>query len=209
MAKQIQQEESIYLVPGITGEIDNSGKLVIKVEATEKELYPEKNIEDKIRMFERQVNGWFLEQAFTLLTKEDNEVNENNGFVILMIATSYIEGIEQYRQGKSSHRRSKSFFKKGIKRIFEVDSNDYKRLDDFYSELRCSLFHNGMTGPYIRIHSVINDKPIVFSEGKIIKINQKLFLEKVGDDFNNYLEDLKDKSNKELRTNFNKMYKFQ
>jgi len=47
-----------------------------------------------------------------LLCKEDKEVNEDNGFVILMIATAYIEGVEQLRQGKSSEgERVRNFFK--------------------------------------------------------------------------------------------------
>ena len=124
-----------------------------------------------------------------------------------MIATAYIEGVEQYRQGKSSYMRSKSFFKKGVKRIFEIDYSNDKRLDCFYSELRCELFHNGMTGPNIRIHSAY-DKPIDFSDSKIIKINQTLFLEKVKEDFKHYLTDLKDTTKTELRDNFNNMYTF-
>jgi hypothetical protein len=124
-----------------------------------------------------------------------------------MVATAYIEGVEQYRKGKSSKGKSKSFFKKGIKRIFEVNSSDYKRLDDFYSELRCGLFHNGMTGPNIRIHSSY-DEPIDLSETNIIKINQKLFIEKVKEDFKQYLIDLMDTTKTDLRDNFNKMYTF-
>lgn len=201
MAKHVHPGEDIHIAPGITGKRDDSGRLVIKVDSSGERLYPNKNIEDKIKIFERQVNGWFLERASTLLEGEDN------GFVILMIATAYIEGMEQYRQGKSSNNRSRSFFKKGIKRLFEVDSCDYKRLDGFYSELRCGLFHNGMTGPNIRIYSDY-DKPIDFSDSNIIKINQKLFLEKVKEDFGKYLTDLRDTTKTALKDNFDKRYTF-
>lgn len=198
MAKKPKIGEDIYIAPGITGKNVN-GALVIIDDETGRQLYPEDNIEHKIRIFERQVNGWFLERASTLLGEE------NNGFVILMIATAYIEGVEQYRQGESSNGKSKSFFKKGVKRIFEVDSS---RLDGFYSELRCGLFHNGMTGPNIRIHSTIYDEPIDFSDGNRIKINQQRFLERVKEDFRQYLTDLRDTTKTELRNNFNKMYIF-
>lgn len=203
MAKDVQPGEEIHIAPGITGKRNDSGKLVITVDSNGKRLYPENNIEDKIMIFERQVNGWFLERASNFLEDEDN------GFVILMIATAYIEGVEQYRRGKSSNGSSRDFFKDGVKRIFQVDSSNYNKLGCFYSELRCGLFHNGMTGPYIRIHSVINDKPIGFSDGKIIKINQRLFLEKVKEDFEKYLADLKDTTQTDLRNNFNKMYTFE
>ena len=208
MAKQVRTGENIYIVPGIIGTRDGSDELVITVESNGEQLFPKDKIEDKIRIFKSQVNGWFLEQAHTLLWKEDKEVNEDNGFVILMIATAYIEGVEQLRQGESSEGgKSKEFFKIGVKRIFEIDSSYDDRLLGLYKELRCGLFHNGMTGPNIRIFSTY-DKPIDFSNGGKIKINQKLFLEKVKDDFNNYLEELKDKGKKELRTKFDNMYKF-
>ena len=168
---------------------------------TNERLYPEKNIEDKIRIFERQVNGWFLERAQSLLGEE------KNGFIILMIATAYIEGMEQYRKGKPSKRKSASFFKNGIKRIFRIDSNYDSRLSELYKELRCGLFHNGMTGEYIRISSHYK-MPINLSHGKIIKINQKIFLKEVKMDFEQYLTDLQDTNKTELRENFNKMYEF-
>lgn len=203
MAKKVQPGEEIHIAPGITGKKEDGCELVITIDPNGEQLHPEDNIEDKIRIFERQVNGWFLDQASTLLGEE------NNGFIILMIATAYIEGVEQYRQGQPSNGSSRAFFEEGVKRIFQLDSSDYERLDDFYSELRCGLFHNGMTGPYIRIHSKINDNPIDFSDRKIIKINQKLFLEKVKEDFEKYLTDLNDTTKKELRDNFDKMYTFE
>ncbi len=54
--------------------------LVITAESCGEQLHPEVTIEHKIMIFERQVNGWFLERASAILGEE------NNGFVILMIA---------------------------------------------------------------------------------------------------------------------------
>lgn len=152
-------------------------------------------------IFEKQVKGWFLEPASACLKEEDN------GFIVLITATAYIEGIEQYRQGKSSNGRSKDFFKCGMIRIFNLNSCLRNRLDDLYSELRCGLFHNGMTGPNIRIHSSY-DGPIAFSDNGLIEISQKLFLESVKHDFEQYLKALKGNVN-ELKDNFNKMYTFE
>jgi hypothetical protein len=199
MAKYVQSGEDIHIAPGITGKRDYSGELCIVVDSTEKQLFPEDNIEDKIKIFESQVNGWFLEKASDLLGEEDN------GFVIIMIATSYIEEIEQYRRGKSSNNQSGAFFKEGVKRIFGIDSDS--QLNNLHKELRCELFHNGMTGPYIRIDSRY-PKDIDFLDNNIIKINQRQFLEKVKEDFGQYLADLKNESRTQLRNNFSKMYKF-
>lgn len=204
MAKQVHPGEEIYIAKYITGKRDDSGKLVITDVSTtgREQLNPDLCIEDKIIIFERQVNGWFLDPASALVEKEDN------GFIVLMIATAYIEGVEQYRQGKSSNKQSNSFFKKGVKRIFQLYPLYDHRLDRFYSELRCGLFHNGMTGPNIRIQSELYDKPIDFSDKNITKINQKLFLEKVREDFKKYLADLRNRTETELRDHFNNMYKF-
>jgi len=198
MAKEVQPGENIHIAPGITGKRE-CGELFIIDDSTGKQLFPEDNIEDKIKIFERQVNGWFLDKASALLGEEDN------GFAILMIATSYIEGIEQYRRGESSNNQSTTFFKEGIKRIFGINSD--VRLTNLHKELRCGLFHSGMTGPYIRIDSGYSEA-VVFSGNNIIKINQRKFLEKVREDFGQYLTDLKDEGKTELRDNFNKMYKF-
>lgn len=63
-----------------------------------------------------------------------------------------------------------------------------------------------MTGPSIRISSESYNNPIEFSGEGIIKINQKMFLEKVKLDFDNYLRDLRNREKAELRDSFNKMY---
>ena len=204
MAKQVHPGEEIYIAKDITGKRDASGKLVITDVSTKdrEQLNPDRCIEDKIRIFERQVNGWFLDPASALVE------NEDNGFIILMIATAYIEGVEQYRQGKSSNNQSKSFFIKGVKRIFQLSPDYDHRLDRFYLELRCGLFHSGMTGPNIRIQSELYNNPIDFSNNKITKINQKLFLEKVREDFKKYLADLRNRREAELRDHFNNMYEF-
>ena len=203
MAKNPQLGEDIHIAPGITGKRNGNGELVITVDSTQKRLYPDKHIEDKIYIFEKQVKGWFLDRASKLGEQEDD------GFVILMIATAYIEEIEQYRTGQSSEGNSCSFFTDGIKRIFDIDSRYDERISNLYKELRCGLFHNGMTGPYIRIHSTIYKKPIDFTDGIIIKINQKLFLEKVKEDFEEYLIELRGTEHSELINNFNSMYKFE
>ena len=127
MAKEVQPGEDIHVAPGITGKRNNSGILSIIDDSTGEELHPENNIEDKIKIFERQVNGWFLEKASDLHSDEDK------GFVVLMIATSYIEGIEQYRRGEPSENQSKTFFKEGVSRIFRIDDDD--RLNILHKEL--------------------------------------------------------------------------
>ncbi len=95
----------------------------------------------------------------------------------------------------------------GIRRIFEIEEYS-ERLEDLYSQLRCELFHSGMTGPYIRISSTY-EKSIDLSEDNLIKINQNKFLEKVKEDFEQYLTDLGNENNRELRDKFDWIYTFE
>ena len=67
------------------------------------------DVQTKIKIYEDRVSGWFLEIAEKL--KSDNEA----GFVILSMAIAYIEGNQQFREGKMSENNSKKFFIKGLK----------------------------------------------------------------------------------------------
>jgi hypothetical protein len=202
MPKQVQPGEDIHIAPDITGKRDYNRNLIITFDLTGEQLHPNENITHKIMIFESQVNGWFLKIASSLLDEE------NNGFIVLMIATAYIEGIEQCRQGNYSNGKSKIFFRSGIKRIFGLEGLPDSLLDNFYSELRCGLFHNGMTGPNVRVDSRYV-KPIEFLDNNLIKVNQRLFLDKIKNDFAQYLTKLRDKTETTLRKNFNKIYNFE
>lgn len=202
MPKQVQPGENIHIAPGITGKRDNNNNLVITSDSNGERLNPNENFAHKIRIFERQVNGWFLEIASSLLDKEEN------GFGVLMIATAYIEGVEQCRQGNFSNGRSKNFFRSGIKRIFDLEGFSDSQLNNFYSELRCGLFHNGMTGPNVRVDSRY-DNPIEFLNNNLIKVNQRLFLDEIKNDFAQYLAKLRDETETTLRRNFDKIYNFE
>lgn len=57
-----------------------------------------------------------------------------------MIATSYIEGIEQYRNGRLSNGLSKQYFLDGMKRIIGMQNDSDDQLKLLYKHLRCGLF---------------------------------------------------------------------
>ena len=121
---------------------------------------------------------------------EDFDTNEA-GFVILQIAISYIEGNQQYRKGRSSKdgRESKAFFIDGLRRIFSLKGKHNKTLDNFYQQVRCGLFHDGMTRKLVMIDGNYNE-PIEIS-AKSIKINPYKFLRCIEIDFEKYIHDLK------------------
>jgi hypothetical protein len=201
MPKQLR-DYPIYIAPQIRGYRDkNTRRPMVYDERTKTNLDPT-IIEDKIIIYERQVKDWFLNIAKELVN------DENGGFVSLMISIAYIEGVEQYMEGRTSiNRESKQFFIKGIRRIFEIDLLNITddKLEDFYEQVRCGLFHNGMTMNKVIINNTYK-LAIDFSEFDTIKINPKKFLKKVIEDFETYLEILRDANETLKRNNFYNMF---
>jgi len=162
------------------------------------------DINTKIAIYEDCVKEWFLNIADKL--KNDNE----SGFVILQIAISYIEGNQQYRDGKPSEKSSKKCFRKGFRRIFfehipKKPSN--KLLDHFYDQARCGLFHDGITKEWVVINAkfpfAINliDNQDIHS----ILINPHKFLDIIKMDFGQYISELKRGRDTKLKENFKKL----
>lgn len=197
MAKQLRNYP-IYIAPRISGYYDNLGQPIVFDEETNINLNPN-DVDDKIIIYERQVKGWFLNRASKLLQ------GDYNGFIILMISISYIEGVEQYRQGIDSRGRSRNFFISGLRRIFNLHTITNNVLNDFYSQVRCGLFHTGMTQSKVIISKEL-ERPIDFSVPDVIKINPKKFLNKVHRDFRAFINILKDNNNITERNNFDTMF---
>ncbi|MCB8817382.1 hypothetical protein [Desulfosporosinus shakirovi] len=186
----------VYLAPKIHGHM-NEDIPEIYDEKRNEYLDPN-NIDDKIKIYKRQVKGWFLDRGSRLLR------GENNGFVVIMISASYIEGVQQYIAGETSERNSRDFFKRGLERIFSLSVDDEK-LNDFYKQVRCGLFHNGMSGGQVIISNE-SEHPIDFSQTGTIIINPKRFLNEIRNDFNRYISLLKDVGNIDEREKFNRMF---
>jgi hypothetical protein len=153
-------------------------------------------VQTKIKIYEDRVSGWFLEIA------EKLKINNETGFVILSIAIAYIEGNQQFREGRMSENNSKNFFIKGLKRIFDKETVPEDILKDYYKQIRCGLFHDGMTRGNVTISGEFPD-PLRYTNG-IIKINPHKFLDKIKQDFQNYIQELE--WNDELRKSFEKRF---
>lgn len=196
MAKRIRRDQAIYIAPEIIGFYDNNQAVALD-ERNETELDPN-DLNDKIIIYERQVNDWFLNRATRFLR------GDKNGFIILMICLSYLEGVEQYRRGQNSNGQSRVFFRNAVNRIYP---NTYAAgdLDDLYTEARCGLFHNGMVRGKIIISERFQN-PISFPDQDTIQINPRALLNDIKADFREYLANLKDPQNAQLRNNFNAMF---
>ena len=206
MSKQLRRDIELYIAPHIWGVLKENDEPYLYDELKKRELDPTV-IEDKITIYEREVNGWFLEHAKRL------KHVENTGFVMLMIAISYIEGVQQYIEGKSSNNESwprnkkgsKKCFNRGVRRIFALDNVEENMLNNFYDQVRCGLFHTGMTKSKVIIKGS-TVKIIDFSKEDRIVINQRKFLNSILKDFQQYIKKLRDIGERQLRENFDKMF---
>jgi hypothetical protein len=182
MSKKLRYEP-IYIAPEIMGWLDMNGNPLVLDERYNIELDP-RNSNHKILIYERQVFDWFLLPALDLIKFK----NKNKGFIVLMLCLSYLEGVEQYKRGESSNRKSKEFFTSSIKKLYPQKFNDHQ-LKTFYSEARCGLFHNGMVQGKIIINNRFSES--LNFEGNDIKVSPSKFLKDIIKDFQDYVQLLK------------------
>jgi hypothetical protein len=125
---------------------------------TRDDLPDEWDTDTQIRVFRNQVCYWQLDIAERLMRGD-----EHAGFAALHIVSSYFEMIWQYREGRSSKgNESKAAFIEGVIWVFEDDWN-WAHLDDseqerikkylevLYYDLRCGLYHSGITQAHVGI----------------------------------------------------------
>lgn len=163
--------------------------------------YDENSISTKIMIYEDRINGWFFDIAEFL--KE----NPHSGFVILMIAISQIEGIEQFRMGRTTDvRETKDVLKNSLRRIFTIPSQHQEALDILIEDVRHGFFHDGIIRKRVLLTNDPNSAISLGSNQKSLLINPHLFLEAVRSDFRVYITKLTDQENTELRSNFEKRW---
>ena len=192
--------DKIYVAANIASRTID-GECRITDERDGSRLYPN-DLDDKIKIYEREVEEWFLEPARRLLESADIF---NNSLIVVMICMSYIEGVEQYKTGVSSKNKSEDFFKLSITRLYPNENFSDEHLKRLYSESRCGLFHNGMVKSGV-VFSLEFDKALKF-EGQKVKINPKLLLEHIKGDFERYINKLRKVDETIARENFDRIFK--
>jgi YesN/AraC family two-component response regulator len=200
MPKKIRRNEDIYLAPGILGRYENDEPVAIDENNGYERLNPG-NLADKIRIYKREVEEWFLNPAANMLGQE----SFRNSFIVLMVCMSYIEGVEQYKTGTSSNSGSKAFFVRSFKRLYPNRFQD-KHIEKLYSKARCGLFHNGMVKGGVIFNNDYNE-PIEFEDdGETIRINPQILLSNIKNDFERYINELTNSANATTRGKFDRMF---
>jgi len=207
MAKQIQRNEEIYIAPQMLGKYEDEIPVIIDERNHNERLCPT-NIEHKIKIYEREVKEWFLKPATDLLSQD----SFNNSFLVLMVCMSYIEGVEQYKTGIDSSKRSPQCFADSVKRLYPGKYSD-RDIAKLYSKSRCGLFHNGMVKGGVIFNNELEDVIKFEKNGEVIKINPTLLLNRIKNDFERYIKELKninninrDENNRTIRENFDRMF---
>jgi len=195
MSKKLRKDP-INIAPEIVGWLDENDDPHVFDNRNGRQLDP-RNVNHKIEIYERQVKDWFLIPATNLIKYK----NRNKGFIVLMICLSYLEGIEQYRRGQNSNGNSRRFFVSAMERLYPNQFQKYQ-LEDFYSEARCGLFHNGMVRGKIIINNSFQRS--IESVRSDIRVSPSKFLEDIKSDFESYLQELR--TNQQSRNTFDGMY---
>lgn len=146
---------------------------------------PESAYDAKVDVYEDRVLFWFLDIAKSHIANG----TAPGDYVALLIALAYIEGVEQYRQGKPTPKgKSSKWFKTGIRRIFPHVAPD--AVDRLWVAARNGLFHDGFTkGPTLVSHGQPGEMAIV--DGYLI-INPATFVGAVIRDFKSYVHMLRE-----------------
>lgn len=175
-------------------------------------------IEDKIDVFEDQMNGWLLAHAHALASSSYPST-QHTGFAILTLVGGYFEAIASYLRGASSDRQSGKFFGYGFLDVFpEFESQVVARgttdiaaelervAGAYYREIRCGLFHEAMT----RTGTVVvkgAEHTLTITEDQATKrlrleIDPFHLLNRVQRHFDAYVSSLRDVAQTSKRENF-------
>lgn len=202
MSKRIMPDHPIYVAPRMLGKYVEGSPIVLD-ERNGNTIDPYQ-LNGKIIIYQRQVEGWFLEPADRLLKQMDTQAS----FVVLSICLSYLEAVQQHKEGEPSRNTSKAFFSRAFQDVFSSSEMEDEFADLLYIEGRCGLFHDGMTRGKM-VYDMELDKAFkVINNGSqdTIYFHPKYCLEGVKAHFADYIGKLKNEEEVTLRSNFGSMF---
>ena len=202
MPIRIMPDHPIYVAPQMLGEYVKGSPIVLD-ERNGNTIDPYQ-LHGKIIIYQRQVEGWFLEPAEYLL----KQMYTQAGFVVLSICLSYLEAVQQYIEGSSSTNNSKNFFLRAFQDVFSSSEMEDEFADLLYREGGNGLFHDGMTRGKM-VYDMNLDKAFkVINNGSqnIIYFHPTYCLKGVKAHFADYLGKLKNEEEVTLRNHFGSMF---
>jgi hypothetical protein len=162
--------------------------------------------ENRVAVYEDQIRGWFHDQARIL-----EKTSDHAGYVLLLVAASYIEGYAVFRRGQDSRGQSKEFFRDAFKDICPLDGQAQAlidaAIDELYYQVRCGLFHLGVTRRKVVLSGQLKDPVRIELDsrtGRVVRIhvNPHKLLDTIEEHLSSYVMRLRDPAEQELRENF-------
>jgi hypothetical protein len=160
-------------------------------------------LDDKIEVFIDRIKGWQIGVA--------EEIIKNNildrDLALLHIIASFFEMISKYSSGFIGEGKSKEHFKKGVRLIFpEIDSESEAFLNSLYKSVRNGLYHIGRPAPNVIIAKNLQGSVGYNAEDDMIMVSPDQLVEDISIQFEAYARALRNPSNSNLRSNFEKRF---
>lgn len=167
-----------------------------------------KTYEGRVKLFEDYYQGWYL------IPLRQN-MREGTALITATVLFSFCDALEQFRRGtRSTAKNTGEFVKAELKSVYQKQfGNKIKKntidslIDQIYEVLRNGLHHDLTTrGIHISLSGVVT----MFREsgGRIVELwfNPSNLLDVIQHDFLEYTKVLRNKSDKTLVANFEKMF---
>jgi hypothetical protein len=160
------------------------------------------SFDDVVEIFEDRVMGWLIDPANHLKSQQ------HAGFAILAIVLSYFEPIGQALEGSRTRGGSRKLFSKGLRAVFPdlAAAESDALIGELYEQLRCGMFHDGLTREKVKIsptsaHAFIVEKS---EDGslKCVTVTPVNLMHHLEIHLSSYVAQLRDPANVELRHNF-------
>lgn len=162
-----------------------------------------------ISAFESRIRERYLAPADFLVAaeKETRATERRFGFAVLALDCLLVETLGAFLEGlEETTNRSKEIFCKFLtsRRQFNVAFSQ-ALAEKFYKEFRCGVLHQAEVGGTSKVWSV---GPLVQIDGESIIVNRNEFHARLSAEFTEYLGELRDQSNGQLRSHFRKKMNF-
>lgn len=164
----------------------------------------------KLADFEQAVREQLFDAADDLLQRDPPR-----NLAALRLLLGYFEPIAKYADGYDRAGSSKRYFVRGCRDVIErrpqrprAPAISNKQLEGFYELARCGLAH-GATLTFNVALSASQYGLAISTDGGKISVNPTELLRVLRGDLDKYLEKLRDVSEAQLRSNFEKRWDFE
>jgi hypothetical protein len=156
-----------------------------------------------VQILERRILQRFVEPIDFLIAAEESKpaAERRFGFAVLAVDCLLIETLGAFIKGlEDTDGKSKKTFCEFLTTRLAFSRHFTATLaEQFYYDFRCGILHQAEIGGTSKVWSV---GPLIRSDAGKIVVNRNTLHELLKTDFQNYLAELRDPSNVDLRRNF-------